>query len=121
MAEQTQSAVILTDEQFAFMQAHHEEIERAMIAVKRGDSAPIDAIINLDEYQQLFGAMLWDDVYDRYQETPGYDDALTKALHEQLREDVKTGKITLPRTQNTRKPVLDDKTLSKMGLRKLNE
>lgn len=121
MAEQTQSAVILTDEQFAFMQAHHEEIERGMMAAKLGDSAPIDAIINLDEYHQLFDEMLWDEVYDRYQDTPGYDDALTKALHEQLREDVETGKVTLPRTQNPRKPVLDDKTLAKLGLRRLNE
>lgn len=121
MAEQIQSAVVLTDEQFAFMQAHHEEIERGMIAAKLGDFAPVDAIINSDEYQRLFGVMSWDDAYDRYQDAPGYDRTLTKALHEQLREDLKIGKVTLPDTQNKRKPALNDKTLAELGLRRLNE
>jgi hypothetical protein len=87
---------ILTPEQFAFMQARHEEIERGLIDNKVGNSAFIDAFVNSEEFLTVFGDMGWDDVYDRYQETPGYDQSLRLALHEELGKDVEAGRIVLP-------------------------
>lgn len=86
---------ILTPEEFAFMNAHHEEIEQGIIAGKCGDNAPLDLFINSGGYQRLFARRLWDDILDRYEDTPGYDWTLRTVLHQKLKEDVENGRVTL--------------------------
>ena len=86
---------ILTPEEFAFMHAHHEEIERALIASKCGDDLSLDSFINSEGYQHRFAGRLWDDILDRYEDTPGYDWTLTTVLHQKLKEDVENGRVTL--------------------------
>ncbi len=82
----------LNPEQFAFMQAQHERIERAYDAARRGHD---DELLNLvqqvttsDVYRQIIGAMGWDDAYDRYEDTPGYNPQLRQALIEQFQRDI---------------------------------
>lgn len=79
---------ILTPEQFSFMQAHHNEIEQAMAPPFADDKASfwLDTFIDSEEYKKHFGDMDWDDVYDRYTETPGYDNTLKSALRKKIRE-----------------------------------
>lgn len=75
--------LILTPEQFAFMEKHHEMIERSMVSDLTGEPDHIPTLEALLEYQALFGDMLWDEVYDRYEETPGYDGQLKARLKAQ--------------------------------------
>jgi hypothetical protein len=77
------------------MQAHHEEIERALIAGKCGDNSPLESFMNSEGYQSHFAGRLWDDIYDRYEDTPGYDSTLTLVLHQKLKDDVESGRVTL--------------------------
>jgi hypothetical protein len=86
---------ILTPEEFAFMNTHHEEIERASIACKCGDDVPLHSFINSEDYQKHFAGRLWDDILDRYEDTPGYDWTLRTVLHQKLKEDVESGRVTL--------------------------
>jgi hypothetical protein len=96
---------ILTPEQFSFMQAHHEKIMLGKFASKlRGqlaynfgfeDAFYIDEFIDSEAYRNHFGNMLWDDVIDRYEDTPGYDNSLWIELHEKLQDDIATGQIIL--------------------------
>jgi hypothetical protein len=78
------------------MQAHHEEIEQGLIKDKLGDSSWLRAFISSEEYKRHFANMWWIDVYDRYQDTPGYDYTLRLALHHKLKEDVESGRVTFP-------------------------
>jgi hypothetical protein len=89
------SECILTHRQFRFLQANHELVEYAIIEGKKGHHALLDMFIASEQYQRVFGNMGWDDILDRYQDTPGYDISLRMALHEQLRKDVEAGMVTL--------------------------
>jgi hypothetical protein len=70
------SECILTPEQFAYMQQHHEEIEWGRFAEATGTGTFVDDFISQPEYIRLFGNMGWDDVLDSYEDTPGYDESL---------------------------------------------
>jgi hypothetical protein len=89
---------ILTPEQFSFMQTHHEKIMAGWFAYKFGFEGArfIDEFINSEAYQSHFGDMLWDDVIDRYEDTPGYDNSLWIELHEKLQDDIANGRVILP-------------------------
>jgi hypothetical protein len=71
---------ILTGEQFAFMQRYHEIIEYSMFSHLIGGHSLIDAIMTWPEWKSVFGAMGWDDAYDRYECTPGYDNTFYVTL-----------------------------------------
>lgn len=114
-------SVQLSPEQQAFLQAHHEIIEYAWIAAKQGDASAIEALVASFDYQRLFGTLSWNDVYDRYQDTPGYDDSLAKALNQQLAMDLASGKVKSPETSVVRQPDFTVSELAEMGLRRLNE
>src|SRR5690349_2056619 len=86
MSEPHQTSCILNPKQFAFMQSHHSEIEHGLIANKLSDGSFIDAFVESEAYKAVFGDMEWDDVYDRYEDTPGYDNSLKSALRQMLRE-----------------------------------
>jgi len=62
------------------MQVRHEEVVHGQFAIKFGDDSWIDTFIESEEYKRIFGDMLWDDVIDRYEDTPGYDNTLWMAL-----------------------------------------
>lgn len=87
-----------TDDQFRFVQAHHEQIEHGLIAGKRGDDTIITALVRSDEFREVSGAMSWDEAYDRYQETPGYDVTLRQRLHPDIRADRDAGRVEPPTT-----------------------
>jgi hypothetical protein len=71
---------ILTEEQFAFMQRYHEIIEYSMFSDLIGGHSLIDAIMSWLEWKTLFRDMGWDDAYDRYECTPGYDSSFMAML-----------------------------------------
>jgi hypothetical protein len=75
---------ILTEEQFAFMKKHHDQIEYSMVYSEPGKHDFIDDLEASDEYKAVFGDMLWDDAYDRYEDTPGYDRSLKLELKAKL-------------------------------------
>lgn len=52
--------------QLAFMLQHKDEIEAAYEA---DDMAMLDQLEASDEYRALFGDMVWDEAYDRFEET----------------------------------------------------
>ena len=116
----------LTDAQFAFMQEHHEEIEYAYDSSRRGSGAAfletVRALANSQEYKRLFGDMGWDDAFDRYEDTPGYDPGLRDQLLQQFQADEAAGLIPAP--PNASKPT-DDKhetvSLSELRRKLLNE
>lgn len=89
------SQYILNKEQFAFMQAHHELIETALIQIELGNDDPLDTFIASPEYQLTFPDMCWDDVLDRYEDTEGYDNSLRIQLRKQLAEDVHAGRVKI--------------------------
>jgi hypothetical protein len=77
--------VTLTDEQFDFLNVYHEALIYGEILVKFfGDKRVIDSIIALKGYKELMGDMGWDDVLDRYEDHPNYDNSLYLMLHEQF-------------------------------------
>jgi hypothetical protein len=52
--------------QLAFMLQHKDAIEAAYDA---DDMAALDVLEESDEYRMLFGDMVWDEAYDRFEET----------------------------------------------------
>lgn|GEM_PF-3250856 len=75
---------ILNEEQFAFMKKHHAQIEHSMVYFSSGGHDFIDGLEASEEYKAVFGDMLWDDAYDRYEDTPGYDRSLKSELRAKL-------------------------------------
>lgn len=87
---------ILKYEQMAFMLPYQEQIQRELIAGKMGQDTPwLDQFIESPEYKRIFGTMIWDEVLDRFEDTPGYDWELRQKLHEQLQDDLKHGRVTI--------------------------
>lgn len=117
----------LTDAQFAFMQEHHEEIEYAYDASRRGNGAAfletVRAVANSQEYKRLFGDMGWDDAFDRYEDTPGYDPTLRDQLIQQFQADAATGRFPTPENESNATDDDKHKTVSLSQLRRklLNE
>jgi hypothetical protein len=119
MADTVRSKFRLTDKQFAYLQAKHEEIERASIASKLGDFSGIDRLVGDGDYQRLFAGMTWDDVYDRYQDTPGYASSLMEEMHRTLQDGLSHN---LPISRNRVSTLnLTPEQAAQFGLRKLNE
>ena len=80
---------ILTPRQFLFMQAHHDQLEREWFYEEwGGGSGWLDAFIESDAFKYYFGDMCFDDVLDRYEDTPGYSNKLRNQLRSQLRTDM---------------------------------
>ena len=73
----TDSQLTLTPDQLAFMLRHHDTIERALDDERRGNSQRsrevLNGLLHADEYQRLFGDMVWDEAFDRYEEMPEYE------------------------------------------------
>jgi TorA maturation chaperone TorD len=111
----------LSDEQFAYLQARHEEIERASIASKLADTKGIEQLTADPEYQRLFEGMGWDEVYDRYQDTPGYDDTLAEKLHQALQRDLESHHAVPATSKSASALHLTNEQAVQLGLRKLNE
>jgi hypothetical protein len=86
----------LTSAQMAFMREHHEIIERAYDADRRGQRREsLDMIQELTSslaYQNLFGDMTWDDAIDRYEDTAGYDSKLRQAFIKDFLDDMEAEK-----------------------------
>jgi hypothetical protein len=118
----------LTSAQLAFMLRHHDTIERALDDERRGNSQQsrevLKGLIQADEYQPLFGDMVWDDALDRYEDMPEYDDSLRKRLLEQLEKDMRAGFEPLADI-TTNPPESNGKTATfdpeKFGLLRLDE
>jgi hypothetical protein len=54
------SDCILTPEQFAFMQAHHELVEYAIFALSFGETVALDTFMASEDYQKGSAAAIWD-------------------------------------------------------------
>jgi len=82
----------LTEAQFAFMRDHQQEIERAHDFVRRGKTEEALAIVttlsNSTEYKRLFDNISWDEAFDRFEDTPGYDSSLREAFIQQFLTDM---------------------------------
>ena len=48
------------------------------------DKTIIDGLKNNQGYHDLFGEMMWDDIYDRYEDHPNYDKSFLLKLHKQF-------------------------------------
>ena len=59
-----QDECALTPDQLAFMVQHHDFIEAAYAA---DDMEALEALARSDAYQAYFGAMPFDEAYDRYE------------------------------------------------------
>ncbi|MBC8099393.1 MAG: hypothetical protein H7Y11_08115 [Armatimonadetes bacterium] len=122
MADKTTTTLQLTVEQFGYLQARHEQVERAVIAAKTGDNTLLQALWQDEGYQRFFKGMDWDDVYDRYQDTHGYDDTLSHLLHKALQEALNSRSINPPiASKSTGKVHLTSEHAAQLGLRKLHE
>ena len=124
----TDPQLTLTPDQLALMLRHHDTIERALDDERRGNSQRsrevLNSLLHADEYQGLFGDMVWDEAFDRYEDMPEYDDSLRKSLIEQLEKDMRGGFV--PTLENgTNKPASNGKTtsldLDDLGLMRLDE
>jgi hypothetical protein len=125
VGDKTATTLQLNVEQFDYLQARHEQAERAVIAAKTGDNMPLQMLWQDEGYQHLFSGMDWNDVYDRYQDTPGYDDTLSNLLHKQLQADLDSRSVEFQQFQQSDKPSgklqLNAEQVAQLGLRKLNE
>jgi len=122
VGDKTATTLQLNVEQFDYLQARHEQAERAVIAAKTGDNMPLQMLWQDEGYQHLFSGMDWNDVYDRYQDTPGYDDTLSNILHKQLQADLDTSSVQLQQSSKpSGKLQLRHEQVAQLGLRKLNE
>ena len=84
----------LNESQFAFMRDHQAEIERAHDLVRRGKIeeglAIINALADSEDYKRFFGNISWDEAFDRFEDTPGYDPSLREAFIQQFLADMES-------------------------------
>jgi hypothetical protein len=75
----------LTEEQFDFLNQYHEAVCYGRIhATFFNDWRVIESIMALKGYQEIMNGMEWDDVLDRYEDHPRYDDSLRLRLGKQF-------------------------------------
>lgn len=75
----------LTDEQFDFLNQYHETIMYGRVQVAFfHDWRIIERIVALEGYQEIMNGMEWDDILDRYEDHPRYDDSLRIKLYKQF-------------------------------------
>jgi hypothetical protein len=83
--EKKMPELTLNDEQYEFMAGHHETVE---VGVVMYEIFHIDAVIRglekNEEYCNLMGDMLWDDIYDRYECHPKYNPSFRRKLQQQF-------------------------------------
>ncbi len=77
----------LNQDQFNFLKNQEEVIVTIEIERIKGNTAPLHQFIRNEDFQILFGGMGWDDIIDRYIDTPGYDATLLNEALEQVRDE----------------------------------
>jgi hypothetical protein len=79
------SEITLNDRQYEFMQKYHETIEVGVVMGELlHEKIIIKALKEVQEYHDIFGEMMWDDIRDRYESHPNYDPSFRRKLQKQF-------------------------------------
>ena len=79
------NSLTVTEKQYDFLSTYHETVELGQIMLNFFcDEKILVSLEKREDYQALFKGMSWDDIYDRYQEYPGYDISFRLKLYSQF-------------------------------------
>lgn len=113
----------LTHEQITFLRQHHDEIEHALDTLERDyRDQSLANLLHSSGYHDLFNGMIWDEILDRYEESPEYDPRLRQQLKLKLAQDIETGFVPVQEhitTQKASTPSLNDRDLGNLGVVRL--